>query len=147
MSFKRFAKRMKKRAANVVPGVNKIKRLVALAVDQALVLGTPVDTGTARSNWIVSLDTSQDEVRGAYVPLVDGDQSERVNAEAAMAQGKGVISQARPGQAIHLTNNLEYITPLNEGHSAQAPAGFVEEAVEAGHRVVERTRLDTGKRI
>jgi len=146
MSFKRFAKRMKKRANNVPREVNKVKRQVALAVDQALVLGTPVDTGTARSNWIVALGASQNETRGAYVPLVDGDQSERANAEAAMAQGKGVISQAKPGQAIHLTNNLEYIMPLNEGHSAQAPAGFVEEAVDAGCRAVKHARFDTGKR-
>jgi hypothetical protein len=137
---------MKKRANNVPREVNKVKRLTALAVDQALVLGTPVDTGTARSNWIVTLFTATDQTQGAFVPLSKGDMSETGNAQAAMAQGKSAISQAKPGQDIHLTNNLSYIMPLNEGHSAQAPAGFVEEAVEAGRRVVKRARLDTGKR-
>lgn len=146
MSLDRFAKRMKRRAANVVFGANKIKRKTALAVDQALVLSTPVDTGTARSNWLVSLDAPREEPIPAYTPLENGDQSETANAKAAMAQGSGVIAQAKPNQAIYLTNNVEYIRPLNEGHSAQAPAGFVEEAVDAGHRAAKSTRLDTGKR-
>lgn len=146
MSFERFAKRMKRRGANVPHEVNRIKRLTALAVDQALVLGTPVDTGTARSNWIVTLGTASNQTQGAFSPLSKGDMSESENARAAMAQGKSVISQAKPGQAIHLTNNLEYIMPLNEGHSAQAPAGFVEEAVDAGRQVVKRAQLNTGKR-
>lgn len=146
MSFDRFAKRMKQRAKNVVFGVNKVKKLTALAVDQALVLGTPVDTGTARSNWIVSLDVPNENTRDAYVPLIDGDQSETANAKEAIAQGKGAISQAKPEQAIYLTNNLGYIVALNEGHSAQAPAGFVEEAVDAGHRAAKIAPFNTGRK-
>ena len=146
MSLKRFARRMKKRANNVPREVNKVKRQVALAVDQAVVLGTPVDTGTARSNWIVTLGAATDQTQGAFSPLSGGDMSERGNAEAAIAQGKAVIAQAKPEQDIHITNNLDYIVDLNEGSSAQAPAAFVEEAVDAGVKVVKQTRIDTGKR-
>ena len=35
--------------------VSRIMRKVALAVDQVAVLRTPVDTGRARSNWVVTL--------------------------------------------------------------------------------------------
>ncbi len=145
MSLDAFARRMRKRANNVPLQVNKVKRRAALAVDQALVLGTPVDTGTARSNWIVSLDEATERTQEAYSPLEDGDMGETANAQAALAQGKDVIARAKPHQDIHLTNNLPYIVPLNEGSSAQAPAAFVEEAVDAGVKAARRTRIDTRK--
>ena len=145
-SLEGFAKRMKMRANNVPREVNKVKRKAALAIDQAVVLGTPVDTGTARSNWTVSLGEADNSTREAYAPLKDGDIGESVNAEAALAQGRVVIASSKPEQDIHLTNNLPYIVPLNEGHSAQAPAAFVEEAVDAGARAVRRSKTDTGKR-
>ena len=134
------------RGNNVPREVNKVKRKAALAADQTVVLGTPVDQGTARSNWIVSLDEATSKTQEAYVPLEDGDMSETGNAEAAIAQGKAVIAAAKPGQDIHLTNNLSYIMSLNEGSSAQAPAAFVEEAVDAGVAAAKRIKTDTGKR-
>jgi len=146
-SLSEFARRMSVRADNVPREVNKVKRQAALAVDQAVVLGTPVDTGTARSNWIVSLDEPTDRTQGAYVPLEGGDMGERSNAKAALAQGQGAIAQSQPEQDIHITNNLDYIVPLNEGSSAQAPAAFVEEAVNAGVNAVKRAKVDTGKRM
>lgn len=145
-SLEGFARRMKMRGNNVPREVNKVKRLTALAIDQALVLGTPVNEGTARSNWLVSTDTPRGDIIGAYVKLTGGDMSERANADAAMAQGRAVVDQAKPGHDIHLTNNLDYIMALNEGSSAQAPAAFVEEAVEAGVTAARGAKINTGKR-
>jgi hypothetical protein len=34
------------------------------------------------------------------------------------------------GGVVEITNNVEYIAKLNDGHSAQAPAGFIEAAVD-----------------
>lgn len=146
MSLERFAKRMKMRAKNVPREINKVKRQAALAVDQAVVMGTPVDTGTARSNWLVSLDEASNDTIDAYVPLEGGDMSESANAKEALVQGQEVIKRSKPEQDIHLTNNLPYIVPLNEGSSAQAPAAFVEEAVNAGVGAVKKAKIDTGKR-
>jgi len=146
MTLERFARRMRMRANNVPREVTKAKRRAALAVDQAVVLGTPVDTGTARSNWIVSLDVPSKSIREAYTPLDGGDMSESANAQAALAQGKDVIVRAKFETDIHITNNLDYIVPLNEGSSAQAPAAFVEEAVDAGVQAARKTKIDTGKR-
>lgn len=143
-----FARRIVVRADNVPKEVNRIKRLCALAVDQTVVLATPVDTGRARSNWLVSLGEAVDAVRVPYAPLPAGKDigkfSETGNAQAAMEQGKGVIAQAKVEQAIHVTNNLPYIQPLNEGHSAQAPAMFVEAAIQAGVAAVAGAKIDTG---
>ncbi len=146
MSLDRLARRMKMRANNVPREVNRVKRKAALAIDQAVVLGTPVDTGTARSNWVVTLDGPSDRTQEAYSKLVGGDIGETANAKAAMDQGKEVIARSKPEQDIHITNNLPYIVPLNEGSSAQAPAAFVEEAVDAGVKAAQRTKTDTGKR-
>lgn len=145
MSLERFGRRMKQRASRIGREANRVKREVALAVDQALVLGTPVDTGTARSNWIVSLGQSTDQVRPAYAPTQKGGINESANARAAIAQGKAKIAQSREEESVHITNNTDYIGDLNEGKSPQAPAMFVEDAINAGTQVARRAKIDTSK--
>jgi hypothetical protein len=146
MSLDKFADNMNRRGDNVPREVNKIKRKAALAIDQTIVMATPVLTGRARSNWQTSIDAPTEETREAFSLLVDGDMSESANAAAAMKQGRDIIAQVKSGQEIHIVNNLPYIGRLNEGHSAQAPAAFVEQAVEAGRRIVKMTPTDTGKK-
>ena len=72
---------------------------------------TPVDTGRARSNWHL-------DVGAPTVQLVEpgGDLPTDV-------------SRYTVNQTIFISNNVPYIRRLNEGHSKQAPAGFVEDAV------------------
>jgi len=145
MSFEQFSRRMRKRAGNVPREANRVKRQVALAVDQAVVVGTPVDTGTARSNWVVSLGEPSDRIIPPYAPTSKGGIGESANAQGAMAQGEAEIRRSRPEEAIHITNNVEYIEPLNQGHSAQAPAMFVEAAVDAGAQAAKNARINTGR--
>jgi hypothetical protein len=38
---------------------------------------------------------------------------------------------------MHITNNLPYIVRLNQGYSAQAPAGYVEQGVLAARRAID----------
>ena len=94
---------------------------LALNVDAAVVMATPVDTGRARGNWIVSLNapTSYSTVN------VSSSGSE------AISQGAGVISTAKGDDDIYISNNLVYIQKLNDGHSKQAGKYFVERAVDA----------------
>ncbi len=149
MSFDRFIARMNFRADQVPVEVNRVKRLAALAVDQTIVLATPVDTGRARSNWLVTTDAPSDQMISPYAPLAPGKDPFKIgegqNANAAMDQGKQVIAQVLPGQSVCVTNNLPYIGRLNEGYSAQAPANFVEAAIDAGLKAVAGARIDTGK--
>ena len=49
-----FAKRMQQRAAEIERSATRIQRGAALVLDRAIVLATPVDTGRARANTIVS---------------------------------------------------------------------------------------------
>lgn len=127
---------MRVQAQGVADNADALVRRVAVAVDSAVVQGTPVDTGRARSNWQAELD----QPAQGTVETLGPDAAGR-----SIAAAKAVINQYdgdKHGE-IHLTNNLPYIGRLNDGWSAQAPAGFVEEAVLAGSATVKGAKLIT----
>lgn len=140
MDLRSFSRRINTIAARVEPNAHNVVRKTALAVDQTVVMATPVDEGRARANWQVRAGIAATDVIPPYAPGKGGSTSAQ-NTQAALEQGKIAISSAQPGQEIHITNNLPYIGPLNDGHSAQAPAGFVEQAVNAGIETVRQARL------
>lgn len=135
-----FEKRMKLIAKGVSNETDRLVRKVALAVDASVVLATPVDTGRARSNWIVNLGTASSGVIEPRNPGLGGSTA-GPNARDAIEQGKAVVATYKAGQEIHITNNLDYIKKLNEGSSAQAPDGFIEEAVQAGVKTIGDSRV------
>ena len=97
-------------------------RRAALAADAALVRATPVDTGRARSNWIPSLNSPD-------YRIVD------INQKPDLA---AAVANMKPTDTIFITNSLPYIRRLNDGYSAQAPAGFVQAAVQSAVSAVNR---------
>lgn len=119
-----------KRLAKTIP-VNVQRNLAqtVLVIDQALVTSTPVDTGRARSNWIVGAGPSTEAI-DAYVKGAKGSTG-AANTEAALKQAQDFLDSTSLS-TIYISNNLSYIQFLNEGSSAQAPAGFIEAAVQAG---------------
>jgi hypothetical protein len=140
MSMKEFSIRIKNIAEKIPEKAHEIVKKVALAVDQTVVMATPVDTGRARANWQVATGTPLSSTRDPFVP---GQQSSTAGQNTAMAleQGRTVINASKPGTEIHITNNLAYIGRLNEGHSAQAPAGFVERAIDNGVLTIQTSKL------
>lgn len=126
--FRRYGVRVERNASALV-------RKCALAVDTTVVLATPVDEGRARANWQVSIGQPADNVRAPYAAGSRGSTGAE-NAQAAIEQGKQVIDRHKPGDTVYITNNLDYIGKLNDGHSAQAPAGFVEKAIQTGVQAV-----------
>jgi hypothetical protein len=81
---------------------------------------TPIDTGHAQSNWVLSV--------GAPYTQIDG--SKDAVSTAAQQAGISRIKRYRIGEgAIWLTNNVPYIVILNLGSSTQAPSAFVEKAL------------------
>ncbi len=129
MDMGEFSLRIRARSNEIVAKVDETVRRVALAADQAVVMATPVDTGRARSNWIVRIGEASSEVR------------EAAEVGSVLAEGQAVISQYKGGSSIHITNNLPYINRLNEGWSAQAPSGFVETAVQIATEAVGKSKL------
>ena len=144
-SLSEFSRRITLRGKKVTEGADSLVRKVALAADQAVVMATPVDTGRARSNWIVALDASPEQTIDPYAPGEAG-STEAANTQAAIDQGQSVIRgyNGDQNQEIHITNNLPYIQRLNDGYSAQAPANFVEQAVIEAVQVVGKSRVTDG---
>lgn len=139
-----FSRRIRERGRQVEAGANRIKREVALIADREVVLATPVDTGRARSNWIVSLQAPILAEREPYAPGEGLGISERANAQGAIDQGKDRINAAKPGQTIFISNNVYYIGFLNDGTSAQAARGFVQTAVMQAVGSVRGARILRG---
>jgi hypothetical protein len=137
-SLKQFAVRMRGRAAKIPDRADQVTREIALAVDRTVVRATPVDTGRARANWQATLGAPA-------VGTVDSEPGKRASLTSTTGRNGQVIAgyKGGPNAAIFLTNNLPYIVPLNNGHSGQAPAGFVERAVDVTMRAAKRARLIT----
>lgn len=138
-----FSRRMNVLANRLVSGADRLTRKVALVADQVIVSETPVDTGRAKSNWIVNLDAPASDTIEAYAPGEQG-TTEGQNIQAALDQGSTVIANYRTGSEIHITNNLSYIQPLNDGSSDQAPANFVETAIQEAVNAVQSSHILDG---
>lgn len=140
-SLGEFSRRMRRRGRQVEDGSNRIIRQVGVVVARNLALETPVDTGRARSNWIVSIGyPSRSEIE-AYAPGENLGRGETSNFRGVLSQAKSEVDTRKPEQDIYISNNLPYIKPLNEGSSAQAPAGFVQLAIERAARAVRRGKV------
>jgi hypothetical protein len=141
-SLDRFSIRITGIGARVAQEADRTMRKVALLADQTVVLATPVDVGRARSNWLVQLDTPSRRQIDAYVPGQAGSTA-APNVSEALAQGREVVTRydGDKNNAIVISNNLPYINRLNDGYSRQAPAGFVERAVQAAVQRVRGARL------
>lgn len=131
---------MKLLAEQIPVNCDNMVRKTALAVDQAVVIGTPVDEGRARSNWVVEIGSPADGVIEPYSPGHEASTAAE-NAQRAMDQARSKVAEYEYGRDIHITNNLPYIQRLNDGHSAQAPKNFVEKAAMQAAKIINSTSL------
>lgn len=100
----------------------------------ALAEGTPVDTGLARSNWLVRRGSPDLSERAPRSTSETVGEALRVLAGRPTAEGEEVII-ANGGDKV------PYLMLLDQGSSQQAPAGFVRAAVGVGIGVARRVRL------
>lgn len=127
-----FAKRIRERGRLVEAAAPAIVRKAALVALRDLVLATPVDTGRARGNWQVEIGGS----------VVGESGFEDKSGDAAIRIGTATISTFGKGDgSIFIGNNVPYIGRLNEGSSAQAPAGFVEKAVRGAVNIIRKSKV------
>ncbi len=129
--FGEFSRRMTVLAGGTGKAIEQLVRKTALVADQVVVLGTPVDTGRARANWISSVNAAEE--RNDLPPDKTG--------QAALDQARLTVGRYRLGQSIFLTNNVEYISFLENGSSKQAPNGMVAAAIQAAVRVVKGSKV------
>jgi hypothetical protein len=113
-----------------------VKR-AAIAADQTAVMKTPVDTGRARANWLVSVGVAEYTVTEAAKKLSKG-----AATNAALEQGRDAILSYKLGQGgIFITNSVAYIGFLDAGSSAQAPKGMTAAAIQAAARQLGSAKL------
>lgn len=100
---------------------------LTLSITSELVIATPVDTGWARANWIPQIGAPLDS------PVGQRDASGVSSAGARQSIGlASILTYTLNSGPIFISNNVPYITDLNEGTSRQAPAGFVQDSIRAG---------------
>lgn len=99
-------------------------------------VATPVDEGRARSNWLATFDVPATQT---IEPLADGVAATGPALDAIRAIVAGYNGDVH--NSIQLTNSLPYIGDLNDGSSAQAPAGFIRIAVIEGVAAVRGARI------
>ncbi len=110
------------------------KKMVGLALEVTANLreDTPRDTGWARSSWVPALGRPSEQIAQP--------SGRPTSADVALAKAeseRGLIEINRYALemgSIFVSNNTPYIVPLNEGHSKQAGAGFVQRCVERAVR-------------
>lgn len=127
-TFSSLSKALRARGVELENGVTALVRKASLTGLGVVSLGTPVDTSRARSNWQTSIGAPAGGVRE---PIGEG------AAQKVIERGSSVIAAWKVGRgSIFLTNNLSYIVPLDEGSSAQAPAGMSSSALLAMRQTV-----------
>lgn len=114
----------------VVKGLEELteRTIIKIVLDIVANLqeATPVLTGWARANWVPSLTRPFDQVAGSAAEAKQGTLDLQPQ-QTGMAEVLGY--RLRAG-SVFVSNNVPYITRLNEGHSQKAPAGFVQDAIE-----------------
>lgn len=136
-----FGNNMRRRGVRVEAGVNRKVRRIALAILTEVVVQTPVDTGRARANWSVGLGGPPDSGNEEPFAPGQGGNTAAANATAAIDAGRAAMEDREPEQDIYISNNVPYIQRLNEGWSAQAPAGFIQSAVTYGVAVARGDKV------
>lgn len=93
-------------------------RKVTLDLFARVVRRTPVDTGRARGNWQVGINSIP---RGEFGAASEG----RIAAKTTVAAGTADAIKAKLGDRVFIVNSVPYIFKLEKGSSKQAPAGMV----------------------
>lgn len=102
---------------NIMLGrMEKLMKMASIEFFRQVIISTPVDTGRARYGWYITVNAPSTKTppEGNYaVP----DINNHSNVGTFTVKDK-----------LYITNNVPYITALNNGSSKQAPARFVENA-------------------
>lgn len=100
---------------------------ITLDITANLIENTPVDTGWARANWVPTIGRPDVQNLSNIEPTAQLAAGQATKQQVSLG---GVASsyKLRAG-AIFISNNVPYITFLNQGTSKQQPSGFVQRAI------------------
>ena len=127
-----FARNLRQFGESIEKKLHRMVQNGARAALISAVRDTPDHSGLERSNWQVSLDAPATGIVSSPDP----------SGAATIQRGLSEIEQARPGQSIHITNNLPEVARLNDGSSSEAPRGFAERARQAAEAAIRKTNTN-----
>lgn len=117
-----------------------LQKNMALRVYADIIQDTPVDSGLARSNWMLSVSVPNVSTTDVVTP---GMEKEKINKKAVKDSALGSLVNMKRGQTIYITNSLPYILRLEYGWSKQAPQGMVRKALAKWTEVYKDALVDT----
>ncbi len=135
MTLIEFAGDMQAKADRLQKNAGEVLKEIATTIDEDIREHTPVDTGTARDNWHMTV----------------GAPSAQFDPHAGLAKGAAIaphpIEDIHPNadDTVFIANNAPYIEQLEQGSSNQAPSGMAELAVEAAEYRIQRAEWDLFK--
>lgn len=98
--------------------------------------GTPVDTGFARNSWVVGLNGIA-PFRQSSEPSQSVQKGNEPIALVSMDDGQATLIGVQLGDVVHITSNAAYMGALEDGHSDQAPTGFIWLVINAAPQIVD----------
>ncbi len=119
---RRFNRSLDEFADSLGLEVVTVQKKLAFDIFGDLVAQTPVLTGRAMNNWNIAVGSPDHGI-------TDEGGGGSAIASLKQAAALGELSALAPGQTVWLSNSLDYIIPLSEGSSQQAPNGWIDRAV------------------
>lgn len=120
----------------------KIVRQVSFGLERKVKTEMPVDTGRARASWG---HWTPGHLRKMTVTTGTGEKVRVTRAEWQGSQPTHEDAHWKEDEwdlSIEQGSNVEYIDALNEGHSTQAPRGFLDAAAEHAQKVLDQKVTD-----
>jgi len=134
-NLKSFNADLDKFANRIGVDVATVVKKLSFDIFADVVGGTPVDTGRAMNNWVISVGSPSRVVHEEGGSAGSIEASKTSNAVTALAS-------VRPFDTVWISNNLPYIGALEEGHSRkQAPNGWVATAIQNNLQQLARYAL------
>ena len=132
-----LAYRMTAASKSIETKTNEVAKKVATGIAEYLATATPVDTSNAISNWQVGLGSPVRNEIGPHYPGRSG-STYAPSSKQTILEAVAEIDKKQPGQAVYISNNVDYIEDLNRGASPQADPGFATEvAIQVGEAILE----------
>ncbi len=132
----RFAANIQVRAVQILRNAGRATAIATRAIGNTLAMDTPVATTLARSNWVASVGSGPDLSPRGFRSV--GDVNSEIASKVANLEADSEVHIANGGQKV------PYLGDLNNGTSADAPAGFVNAAVFDGVAAIQGARLLEG---
>ena len=137
--------------AGVPQKMSKLLRRTAFSIMRDLVMGSPVDTGRFRASWFIGIGRPDRRVMPPRAQIGRQRTSNAaLNSFIRLGNSSGAESLDRLSvlspqtvtghQPIIISNNLPYGPALADGHSGQAPRGWIDAAVSKADREIKAMR-------